>query len=153
MAVYNKVMKVYFASDHAGFALKQELITFVGTLGHETEDLGPHTFDAQDDYPDFVMPLARRVAQEPESRGIILGLSGQGEAMAANRIKHARAVVYYGGPKEILELGRQHGDTNILSLSAQFLLPAEAQAAVALWLATPFSGDERHVRRLAKIDE
>src|SRR3989338_11277623 len=92
-------MRVHFASDHAGFELKQKLIEFVDSLGYETVDHGPYEFDPDDDYPDFVRPAAEAVANDPEqSRGVILGKSGQGEAMAANRFKGVRAAVFYGRP-------------------------------------------------------
>ena len=110
------------------------------------------TFDPADDYPDFCIQLAQKVAQDKGSFGIVVGLSGQGEAMAANRVRGARAAVYYGGDEEILKLSREHNDANILSLGAKFVTPEAAQAAVTLWLATPFSGDERHLRRIAKLD-
>lgn len=156
-------MTIYFASDHAGFALKQELLTFVRSLGHEAEDLGPHVFDASDDYPDFIIPTAQKVAATPGSYGIIIGASGQGEAMAANRIKGVRAAVYYAPAKqeqtdasgEVLDLltsTREHNNANVLSLGARFLLEEEAKEAVRQWLVTPFSGEERHVRRIQKLD-
>lgn len=156
-------MRVYFASDHAGFDLKTRLIGFVAELGHDAEDMGPATYDAGDDYPDFIMPLARRVASEEGSCGIIIGASGQGEAMAANRIRGARAAVYYSVPQQeqtdadgdvldLLTSTRAHNDANILSLGARFLLPEEAEEAVRRWLKTPFSEEPRHIRRIQKLD-
>ncbi len=145
-------MKVLFASDHAGFEAKEKLIAFVQELGYETEDLGAASLDQNDDYPDFIKPLADRIAVEPETRGVILGGSGQGEAMVANRVKGVRAAVYYGGTSELAKLARQHNDANILSLGARFLSKDEAHVAVQLFLETPFSDDERHVRRIKKID-
>ena len=155
-------MKVYFGSDHAGFEIKKALMPFVRTLGFEVEDLGDFEPDPQDDYTDFIIPVARLVAQTPdESRGIVIGGSGQGEAIAANRFHNVRAVVFNGQyaptdgrqvPHEI-ELSRMHNNANVLSLGARFLNEIEAKAAVKLWLETPFSNDERHVRRLKKIEE
>lgn len=156
-------MRVYFASDHAGYDLKQRLIGFVADLGYDVEDLGPDGYDGDDDYPDFIMPLARRVAAEEGSFGIVIGASGQGEAMAANRVRGARAAVYYAVPHqeqtdadgEVLDLltsTRAHNDANILSLGARFLLPEEAEEAVRQWLKTPFSEEPRHVRRIQKLD-
>lgn len=159
---------VYIASDHAGFALKTALIDHIGAmLGHDVVDLGAHELVADDDYPDFITPLARKVAADPGSRGIILGGSGQGEAMCANRIPGVRACVFYGprsvtaaldvdgGRSEdgydIIRLPRRHNDANILSLGARFISGEEADTAVRLFLDTPFSGDARHVRRLAKF--
>jgi ribose 5-phosphate isomerase B len=156
-------MKIFFAGDHAGFELKTKLIPFVRSLGHEVEDLGPFTFDANDDFPDFVAPLARKVAGDQGSFGIIVAASGQGEAMCANRFKGVRAAVYYGpiflmqtdaGGKvlDLIASTRQHNNANVLSLGARFMNEDEAKKAVQLWLATPFLGEERHVRRIKKID-
>ena len=144
--------KVYFASDHAGFELKNVLVQFVQDMGHEVLDFGPHAVDPQDDYPDFCIPLARQVASEAGSLGIVLGMSGQGEAMAVNRIVGCRAVVYYGGAEEILTLSREHNNANVLSLGAHFLSEEIAKHSVGLWLGGRFSGEERHARRIAKLD-
>ncbi len=143
--------KIYIASDHAGFALKQSLVQFLRDQGHEVEDLGASVLDLADDYPDFIVPLAHKVAEEEGNAGIIIGGSGQGEAMSANRVHGARAIVFYGGSDDIIKLSREHNDANILSLGARFLTEKEAQHAVTLWLTTDFSGDGRHVRRLAKF--
>ncbi|HEX5774397.1 MAG TPA: RpiB/LacA/LacB family sugar-phosphate isomerase [Candidatus Paceibacterota bacterium] len=143
--------KVYLASDHAGFALKQALIPYIGTLGHAAEDMGAHEEVSGDDYPDYVLPCAERVAAEAGSFGIVIGGSGQGEAMAANRVRGARAAVFYGGNPEIPQLAREHNDANILSLGARFASEEEAKEAVRAFLATPFSGEERHARRLGKF--
>lgn len=153
-------MKIFFAGDHAGFELKQKLIEFVRLLGHEVEDLGPFSYDANDDYPDYVVPVAKAVGNDPErNRGVIIGGSGQGEAMCANRVRGVRSAVYYGPSTplgtsglEIVKKTREHNDANILSLGARFMSEEEARAAVKLWLETPFSNEERHIRRLAKID-
>jgi len=143
--------KIYLASDHAGFALKQTLLTFLLQEGHAPIDMGPNSLDPQDDYPDYILPLARKVAQE-QSLGIVIGLSGQGEAMAANRIKGVRATVYYGEPIEILKLSREHNNANVLSLGAKFLSEASAKEAVHIWLSAAFSEDGRHQRRIEKLD-
>ena len=145
-------MKIYFAGDHAGFELKKDLIEYVKGFGYEVEDLGPFTYDVNDDYPDFVIPLAKRIASEPDSRGVITAGSGQGEVMAANRIRGVPAAVYSGGRTDIVKLAREHNNANILSIGARFCTEEQAKEAVKLWLETPFSGDERHVRRLQKID-
>lgn len=142
---------IYFAADHAGFVLKNALIEYVRTLGYGVEDMGAFSQDPGDDYPDFIMPLAKRVADEIGARGVIIGGSGQGEAMCANRVPGIRAAVYYGENPEIVSLSREHGNSNILSLGARFISEEDAKAAVKLFLETPFSGDERHVRRLAKF--
>ncbi len=145
-------MKVYIASDHAGFELKEALIPYLSERGFTVEDLGPATLEPADDYPDYVASLAFKVAGEKGSVGIAIGGSGQGEGMAANRVKGARATVFYGGNKEVLKVSREHNDANILSLGARFISADEAKEAAALWLTTSFSGDERHVRRIKKLD-
>jgi ribose 5-phosphate isomerase B len=109
-------------------------------------------FNPADDYPNFILPCAKKVAATPESRGVVLGGSGQGEAMAANRIKGVRAAVYYGGPMDIIKLSRLHNDANVLSLGARFVSVEEAQSALELWLKTPFSEEERHARRIQELD-
>ena len=146
-------MIVYLASDHAGFELKEKIKEFLAKNGYEAKDMGPFTFDPADDYPDFVRQAAQAVANDPEqSRAIIMGASGQGEAMVANRHKGVRAAVFYGGLDEIIILSREHNDANVLSLGARFVSPEGALAAVKLWLDTSFSNAERHVRRIKKID-
>ena len=154
--------KVFIASDHAGFALKSVLLAYLQGKGYAIEDLGAHEFNPEDDYPDFVTPCARRVAAEPDSFGVIIGGSGQGEAMAANRIEGARAAVFYGEPEKpqtdadgaeltMIASVRQHNNANMLSLGARFLTAEQACAAVDAFLATPFSDADRHRRRLAKF--
>ena len=145
-------MKVFLASDHAGYELKEALSPFLAERGFEVEDLGPSSLDPNDDYPDYLMMLGRRIADEKNAMGVGIGGSGQGEAMAVNRVKGARAAVFYGGPDEIVKLSREHNDANVLSLGARFLSQDAAKNAVILWLTTKFSGDERHVRRIAKLD-
>jgi len=146
--------QVYFAADHAGFELKNTLMAFVREMGYVVEDCGATMYDAVDDYPGFMACAAQAVSKNPEcARGIILGGSGQGEAMVANRFKGVRAAVYYGGTTDIVELSREHNDANVLSLAARFLSEEEAKEAVKKWLNTAFSGEERHVRRIKKIDE
>ena len=144
-------MKVYISSDHAGFKLKDELIPFIKGLEHEVVDLGPFAYKDGDDYPDYIKLVAREVSREPNSRGIVLGASGEGEAIVANKFPGVRAVTYYGGNREIIKLSRNHNDSNVLSLGARFLNDREANEMVRLWLAAGFSGDERHIRRLEKI--
>ncbi len=154
-------MRIIFASDHAGFDLKEALKAFAATLGHEVEDVGAHAYDEQDDYPDFVPLAARAVAKDPNgTRAIVLGGSGQGEAIVANRFPHVRAVVYNGESRgavfndlDEIALSRQHNDANVLSLGARFLTAPEAKDAMRRWLETPFSGAARHKRRLEKLEE
>lgn len=147
------LMMINFASDHAGFLLKRTLVPFVQELGHDTQDLGPEFLVEGDDYPLIVAEAARRMSKESGARAIIIGGSGQGEAIVANRFPRVRAAVYYGGSLDIVRLSREHNDANVLSLGARFVSEDEAKAAVRLWLETPFSGDERHVRRIAEIDQ
>jgi len=162
-------MKIFFASDHAGFELKNKLIECVKGLGHETIDRGPFSFDPDDDYPDFIKLVAKEVSENPDSaRGIILGGGGQGEAIVANRFSNVRAVVFYGpiSPKGVIDisgkesfdlfegvrLARSHNNANVLSIGARFVSVDDAQKAVSVFLETLFSGDERHIRRIKKID-
>lgn len=145
-------MKVYLATDHAGFELKEKIKEFLTSEGHQVEDMGAFQNDPQDDYPDFISKAAERVSKDPNSKGIILGGSGQGEAIVANKYPNIRAVVFYGN-EQMITPTRVHNDANILSLGARFLTPDEACSAVKLWLDTPFSQDERHVRRINKIKD
>jgi len=147
------MIKIFFAADHAGFKMKNELLKFVADLNYEVEDCGAYELDPQDDYPEFVKKAANAVSESPkEVRAIILGGSGQGEAMIANKFKDVRAVVYYSNNLEIIKLSREHNDANILSLGARFLSPDEAKKAVKLWLETLFSGEERHQRRINQFN-
>lgn len=147
-------MKIYIGTDHAGFEIKQALVVYLKELEYEVEDVGAYKYDEADDYPDFITPVAYAVADNPEqNRGIILGGSGQGEAMLANKFSGVRAAVCYGPPFEIVRLSREHNDANILSLGARFITEDEAKEAVTLWLSTEFSGKERHSRRIKKINK
>ena len=144
-------MKIHLATDHAGLELKNTIKEFLLGRGYDVTDHGAHEYDALDDYPDFIFPCARAVAADASSRGIILGGSGQGEAMAANRIKGVRAAVFYNGPEEIIKLSREHNNANILSLGARFMSEEEIYKIIELWLEEPFEGG-RHERRIAKLD-
>ena len=146
-------MKIFLATDHAGFSLKESLLVFIKNLGHEVIDYGATVYDETDDYPDFIQKAAQGVSENPEEyRAVILGGSGQGEAIVANRFAHIRAVVFYGGDIEVVKLGREHNNANILSLGARFITEDDAKEAVKMFLNTPFSEDERHIRRISKID-
>lgn len=144
-------MKIYIGSDHAGYELKGKLKEYLGLEGYKIEDMGAFEFEKDDDYPDFIRPVAQAVVGDPLSMGIIIGGSGQGEAMCANRVMGARATLYYGGNLDIVKVSRQHNNANILSLGARFLHEAEAKSAVKAFLETPFSNEERHIRRIEKI--
>jgi ribose 5-phosphate isomerase B len=158
---------IFIAADHAGFALKNALIEHIRTLGYDIEDMGAHTLDPEDDYPDVMTLLARKVASSPDTRGILVGGSGQGEAMCANRIPGVRAAVFYGPMRvtsaldiegghsedgyDAVRLPRRHNDANVLSIGARFVSGNEADEAVRIFLETPFSSSPRHSRRLAKF--
>jgi len=147
-------MKIYFGTDHAGFELKEFLLEYVrDELGHEVIDCGASELNPDDDYPVYMKVVAESVSGDGDAKGIILGGSGQGEAMAANRFPGARAVVYYGGSEDIITLSREHNDANILSLGARFIDTDIAKRVVSLWLETEFSGDDRHIRRISQIEQ
>ncbi|MBI4136055.1 MAG: RpiB/LacA/LacB family sugar-phosphate isomerase [Candidatus Vogelbacteria bacterium] len=146
-------MKIFLGADHAGFELKETIKIWLKSEGHEVADEGAFKLNPDDDYPDFIEIVAKQVASDPENhRGLIFGGSGQGEAMCANRFKHVRAAVWYGGSDEILKLSRGHNNANILSIGARFVDEIAAKRAIKLWLDTTFSGEDRHIRRIAKLD-
>jgi|TARA_B100002003_G_C13733302_1_gene366256 ribose 5-phosphate isomerase B len=153
-------MVIYLGADHAGYNLKERLKPFLEEIGYEVKDMGAHELDKNDDYPDFVIPVAKAISENPQVKGIILGGGGQGEAIAANRFPNVRAMVYYGSTKlqeeskgnDAIRLGIEHNNSNILSLAARFLTEEEAKEAVRLWLETSFTEEERHKRRILKID-
>ncbi|HEY0980015.1 MAG TPA: RpiB/LacA/LacB family sugar-phosphate isomerase [Candidatus Paceibacterota bacterium] len=144
-------MTIHLATDHAGFLHKEAVKEYLLSVGMEVIDHGALELVESDDYPDFILPAAVAVAADNESMGFIFGWSGQGEAMAANRVPGVRAVVYYGGPAEILTLTREHNNANILSIGAHFVSIEETLQAIHAWSSTPFSNDERHLRRLGKF--
>ena len=147
-------MTIYLATDHAGFELKEKIKKFLLDGGYKVRDLGAQKLDPEDDYPDFIHKVAKAVSKKPtDSLAIILGGSGEGEAMVANRYRNVRAAVYYGGEKNIIRLSREHNNANMLSLGARFLSEKEALVAVNLWLKTPFTRKERHARRIEKIEK
>lgn len=141
-------MKVYIGTDHAGYDLKEKIKSYLIELGHECEDMGAFELEKDDDYPNFAKPVAQAVADNSDAMGIIIGGSGQGEAMCANRIHCARAAIYYGGNLDIVKVTRMHNNANILSLGARFVNEAEAKSAVKIFLDTPFLNEERHTRRI-----
>ena len=154
-------MKIYIGSDHAGFGLKESLIPYLKDLGHEIEDKGAHEYNEEDDYPDFIIPVAREVSKRPnEVRGIVFGGSGQGEAMTANKFSDVRAAVYYGKGVavvkdediSIIKVSRTDNNSNILSIGARFVTEDDMKETVRIWLETPFSGEERHQRRITKMN-
>jgi ribose 5-phosphate isomerase B len=146
-------MKVYLATDHAGFELKEKIKEYLQKEGYDVEDFGAHALDPEDDYPDFISQAASAISQNPDNRAIILGGSGQGEAIVANKFPNVRAAVYYGSQEQMPALTRQHNDSNVLSLGARFLTEENANAAVKLFLETKFIGEDRHARRIDKISK
>src|SRR3989344_4012990 len=144
-------MKIYIASDHAGFELKKDLIEHLRSKDIEVEDCGAYEFDPDDDYPDFIYPCAQKVANDPGSLGIVIGASGQGEAICANKVKGVRAALFYGGDLDLVKRSKDHNDANILSLGAKFLSTGDAKKAVDLWVGEAFSNEQRHKRRIGKI--
>jgi ribose 5-phosphate isomerase B len=161
-------MKIFLAADHGGYELKNILGEYAKSLGHDVTDCGATEYDKDDDYPAIIAKAAAAVRDNPGSRGVIAGGSGQGEAIAANRFNGVRCTVYYGpvkaagavdvsgrhsdDPHEIIRLGRLHNGTNVLSFGARFVTPEDAQAALKIWLETDFSGDDRHQRRIDQLD-
>ncbi len=146
-------MKIYIGTDHAGFELKEELKKFLKDLGCEVEDKGAYEFNREDDYPDFILPVVKAVAEDIardlDSRGIVIGGSGQGEAIVANKVKKIRAAVVYD--EYSARMSREHNDANIVSIGTRTLSADKAKRLVKLWLETPFSNEERHKRRIEKI--
>ncbi len=142
-------MRVYLGSDHAGYELKQRIVEHLSTLGHEPVDCGPHAYDAEDDYPPFVLLAATRTAADPDSVGIVLGGSGNGEAIAANKVSGIRCALAFSD--DTARLSREHNNANCLSLGARMYDEQTALRFVELFLATPFSDEPRHVRRIAQL--
>jgi ribose 5-phosphate isomerase B len=146
-------LKIVLAGDHAGFERKNELLEFLKKEAFDVEDVGAHTLEPNDDYPEYMVKAAMRVVEDSENtKAIIFGMSGEGEAIVANRFPGVRAAVWYGGSQDIVKLSREHNDANILSIGAHFVSKEEMIEAVKLWLSTPFSNEERHKRRIEEID-
>ena len=160
-------MKVYIGADHAGFELKAFIVDSLRAKGVAIEDCGSHIYDPSDDYPDIIRSTIKKflvdVNEEADSRAIVIGASGQGEAIVANRFKGVRCALYYGAPRgtqtdssghelSMIESTRAHNESNVLALAARFMTPEEALRAVEIWLKTPFSGEDRHTKRVWQID-
>ncbi len=162
-------MKIALATDHTGYQQLQEIKKWLESHGHECQNFGPTQLVQEDDYPDYIFPAAKAVANGTFERGIIFGGSGQGEAMAANRVNGVRCMVFYGpavarkvvdaeghvnhDPFVLVRLSRQHNNSNILSIAARFVSLEDMKHVVKIWLETPFLGEERHQRRNQKLDE
>ncbi len=144
-------MRIHIGSDHAGLDFKNRIVSHLLAQGHDVVDHGPHTFDALDDYPVFCIPAAIATAAEPGSIGIVLGGSGNGEQMAANKVKGIRAALVWNEATAIA--AREHNDANVIAIGGRMHTEEVAQALVDLFLATPFTNDPRHVRRIALISK
>lgn len=142
-------MRVYLGSDHAGYELKNHLVEWLKGHGHEPVDCGPHVFDAQDDYPPFCLRAAEGAAADPEARGIVIGGSGNGEQIAANKVEGVRCALAWS--VETATLAREHNDANVVSVGARMHSAEEATSFVETFLATPYSGEERHTRRIEML--
>ena len=144
-------MRIFLGSDHAGYELKARLLDRLRELGHEPVDCGPDTYEATDDYPPYVMRAAKSAADEPGSLGIVIGGSGNGEAIAANKVPGVRAALAWN--EETATLARQHNDANVVSIGARMHPIDDAVRFVELFVATPFSQDPRHARRIAMLTD
>lgn len=144
-------MRVHIAADHAGYELKTHLIEHLGAAGHEVVDHGAHEYDALDDYPGFCLEAGEAVVADPGSLGIVIGGSGNGEQIAANKVDGVRAALAWN--VEIAKLSRQHNDANVVSVGARQHAVDESVAIVDAFLAEPFSGDDRHQRRIDLMSE
>jgi ribose 5-phosphate isomerase B len=142
-------MRIHIGSDHAGLDFKNELITHLVVNGHDVTDHGPYEFDALDDYPDFCIPCAEAVAKDETSLGIVLGGSGNGEQIAANKVKGVRAALVWS--IETAKLAREHNNANVISLGQRLHDADFVKQLIDTFIATKFPGDERHVRRIDKI--
>ena len=144
-------VRVYLGSDHAGFELKAHLVKHLSDAGHEVVDVGPTVYDADDDYPPYCVETARRVLADEGSLGVVIGGSGNGEQMAANKVPGIRAALAYN--TETAELGRAHNNAQVVAVGGRMHSQEEATAIVDTFLATPFSGDERHARRIRLLTD
>ncbi|MDE2025607.1 MAG: RpiB/LacA/LacB family sugar-phosphate isomerase [Patescibacteria group bacterium] len=162
-------MKVYLATDHAGFALKEKVKAHLIQEGYHVEDFGASSFIPTDDYTDYISKVGEAVSNNPQEKGIVFGGSGQAEAMLANKYKGVRCALFYApripvhsadvtgrksdDPYEMIRLTREHNNANVLSLGARLLTDEEALIAVSMWLKQPFTNEERHVRRIERMAE
>jgi ribose 5-phosphate isomerase B len=144
-------MRVHIGSDHAGFELKNYLVSSLIADGHDVVDHGPEAYDAEDDYPVYCIPAAEGAVAEPGSLAVVIGGSGNGEQIAANKVIGTRAALAYN--LETAKLGRQHNDANVISIGARMHTEEEAVEMVRIFLSTPFSGDPRHARRIQLLAE
>lgn len=144
---------IHVAADHAGYQLKESVKQWLQDEGFSVVDHGAHEFDTEDDFPDFISSAASAVSADPkDARAIVVGGSGQGEAMMANRFKRVRATVYYGGDDRIIQLSRDHNDANVLSIGARFIDEPTAKKVIWEWLHTAGPTEDKRYRRNAKLD-
>ncbi|MEK7521206.1 MAG: RpiB/LacA/LacB family sugar-phosphate isomerase [Patescibacteria group bacterium] len=144
-------MRIYIGTDHGGYKLKQEVKLFIEGLGYEVVDKGAFELQGEDDYPDYVFPVAEHVSSEEGSLGIVIGRSGNGEAIAANKVRGVRAAVCLNSA--MAEKAREHNSANILSLGADYIPREEVLEVVKTFLESKFSGEKRHKRRIEKISQ
>ena len=144
-------MRIHIGSDHAGLELKAELVKHLSSNGHDVTDHGPHEYDALDDYPDFCIPAAQAVAKDPSSLGIVLGGSGNGEQIAANKIKGIRAALAWS--IETAKLAKEHNNANVVAVGGRMHEISLVKEIIDAFIGEPFSNDERHVRRIKKISD
>jgi ribose 5-phosphate isomerase B len=142
-------MRIYLGSDHAGFELKAALVQHLTAAGHQVTDCGPDSYQAGDDYPPYCIGTAQRVVADGGSLGVVIGGSGNGEQIAANKVSGARAALGYN--LETATLARQHNDANVLGIGARMHAPDEAISIVDAFVNTPFSQDPRHIRRIEML--
>lgn len=144
-------MRIHIGSDHAGLKLKAELVKHLSSKGHDVTDHGPHEYDALDDYPDFCIPAAEAVAKDPSSLGIVLGGSGNGEQIAANKVNGIRAALAWS--IETAKLAKEHNDANVVAVGGRMHEISFVKEIIDAFVNEPFSNDERHVRRIKKISD
>jgi ribose 5-phosphate isomerase B len=142
-------VRIHIGSDHAGLDFKNVIVKHLQSQGHDVVDHGPHTLDPLDDYPVFCIPAAEAVAKESGSLGIVLGGSGNGEQIAANKVKGIRAALAWS--IDTAKLARQHNDANVLSIGGRMHTPEFSLELVDAFIAEPFSNDERHIRRITMV--
>ena len=144
-------MRIHIGADHAGLELKSALIEHFSAKGHEVKDHGPYTYDALDDYPDFCIPAAEAVVKDPGSLGIVIGGSGNGEQIAANKVKGVRAALAWS--VETAKLAKQHNNANVISIGGRMHSIEDCKTILDAFIDEPFSNDERHIRRINKISD
>jgi ribose 5-phosphate isomerase B len=146
--------KLLIGADHAGFEMKEAVKAWLQGLGYEIEDVGAYQFNETDDYPDFVMPMAEQISESKGSlNGIFFAGNGQGEAIAANRFPFVHATVYDGRGEKAIKYMKEHDDSNLLTIGSRLVDEEDVKMAVKIWLETDFSAEERHIRRLKKIED